>query len=282
MIRWCAYCQRYQGEVEPFDDYSMTHGICERCCARKAFLHEEPSNLGAIRGFFIRVAQSATDPAVSAFELVREGDALGLDPVDLLLGIVQPVLRQIGDRWERGEATVAEEHRVTALCSTLIQLLMETDARVATLRRTKRPTVLLVGATHNYHTLGLQILAAFLLKNRISVLTVYPCLPPSEIVKLARSVQPRIVAVSAAMPDHIQSAVEIDERLAAGRSSERPLVVVGGLALRSEASIPAHGSLLACRDLNMFLEVASAPRARARARDQQTLANKHRLASARL
>jgi len=264
MIRWCAFCQRYQGEIEPFDDYSMTHGICERCSARKAFLHEEPSNLGAIRRFFLRVAQSATAPAVSAFELVREGNALGLDPVDLLLGIVQPVLRQIGDRWERGEATVAEEHRVTALCSTLIKLLMETDARVAMLRRRKSPTVLLVAAAHNYHTLGLQILAAFLLKNRISVLTVYPCLPPRDIVKLAQSVQPRIVAVSAAMPDHIQSAVEIDERLAAVRSSERPLVVVGGLALRSEASIPAHGSLLACRDLNMFLELASAPRARAR------------------
>jgi len=36
MIRWCAHCQRYQGDVEPLDDYSVTHTICEDCVARGA------------------------------------------------------------------------------------------------------------------------------------------------------------------------------------------------------------------------------------------------------
>ena len=24
MIKWCAYCQRFMQEVEPYDDFSMT------------------------------------------------------------------------------------------------------------------------------------------------------------------------------------------------------------------------------------------------------------------
>ena len=36
MIRWCAYCQHYQGEQEPLDDYSITHDICEPCLASGA------------------------------------------------------------------------------------------------------------------------------------------------------------------------------------------------------------------------------------------------------
>ncbi len=34
MIKWCAYCQQFMTEVEPFDDYRMTHGICSTCQPR--------------------------------------------------------------------------------------------------------------------------------------------------------------------------------------------------------------------------------------------------------
>ncbi len=31
MIRICAWCNRPMGEKEPFDDKSITHGMCEKC-----------------------------------------------------------------------------------------------------------------------------------------------------------------------------------------------------------------------------------------------------------
>jgi methanogenic corrinoid protein MtbC1 len=257
MIRWCAYCQRYQGEVEPYDDYSVTHTLCEDCEARDAYLREEPASLESIRHFLGRLSHTGTGPGPSAAELVAQGAALGLDPADLLLGIVQPVLHRIGDRWARSEATVAEEHRVTALCSALIQLIADADPNVAALRQAQRPEVLLVVAEDNHHTLGIQILEVLLIRNRISTFTIYPGLPTDETVRLARSLSPRVVAISAALPEQLQPALRVANRLAESPPDERPLVVVGGLALRGESSLPAGAPMVPCRDPRALLELAS-------------------------
>lgn len=257
MIRWCAYCQRYQGEVEPYDDYSVTHTICEACEAREAYLSKEPPSLESIRRFLGRLGRVGTGPDPTAAELVAQGAALGLDPADLLLGIVQPVLYQIGDRWARSEATIAEEHRVTALCSALIQLIADADPNVAALRQAQQPEVLLVVAEDNHHTLGIQILEVLLIRNRISTLTIHPGLPAEETVRLARSFSPRVVAISAALPEQLQPALRVANRLAESTPGKRPLVVVGGLALRGESSLPEGAPLVRCRDPRALLELAS-------------------------
>ena len=265
MIRWCAYCQRYQGEVEPYDDYSVTHTLCEACEAREAYLSKEPRSLEAIRRFLGRLVHVRTGPDPTAAELVAQGAALGLDPADLLLGIVQPVLHQIGDRWARAEATIAEEHQVTALCSALIQLIAEADPNVAALRQAQQPEVLLVVAEDNHHTLGIQILEVLLIRNRISTFTIYPGLPAEETVRLARSLSPRVVAISAALPEQLQPALRVANRLAESPPGKRPLVVVGGLALRGENSLPAGAPLVPCRDPRTLLELASHTEAAIRA-----------------
>jgi methanogenic corrinoid protein MtbC1 len=263
MIRWCAYCQRYQGEVDPFDEYSLTHTICEACEARAAYLRKEPPSLESIRHFLGRMARIGTGPGPTAAELVAQGAALGLDPDDLLLGVVQPVLHRIGERWARAEATIAEEHRVTALCAAVIERIAEADPKVVELRQAQRPDVLLVVAEGNQHTLGIQILEALLIRSRISTFTLYPGLPADETVQLARSLAPRVVAISAALPEQLEPALRVAERLADSPAEERPLVAVGGFALRADPSLRVGAPLVPCRDPRELLELASRPRAAA-------------------
>jgi len=257
MIRWCAYCQRYQGDVEPFDDYSVTHTICEACVAKGALLRPPPPSIKAIQAFLSRIARSGVEPGLTAAEVVAQGDALGLDPFDLLRGVVQPVLRQIGDRWARSEATIAEEHRVSALCSTVIQTMIARETDLAALRKTQPPAVLLVVAEGNQHTLGAQILEVFLLRHHVPTYAVYPALPAHEIVALARRLQPRVVAISAAVPEQIPSASIVAEQLSAQPPAVRPLVVVGGRALDGGPSLPAGSPLIACNDVHALLELVS-------------------------
>lgn len=261
MIRWCAYCQRYQGDVEPLDDYSVTHTICEDCLAEGSLLRASPPSIKAIQAFFSRIARSGVEPMLTAAEVVAQGDALGLDPVDLLLGVVQPVLHQIGDRWARSEATIAEEHRVSALCSSVIQTMIARETDLAALRKAQPPAVLLVVAEGNQHTLGAQVLEVFLLHHHVPTYAVYPALPTHEIVALAQRLQPRVVAISAAMPEQIASASIVAEQLSALPPAERPLVVVGGRALVGGPSLPAGAPLIACNDVHALLELASRPRA---------------------
>jgi methanogenic corrinoid protein MtbC1 len=259
VIRWCAYCQRYQGEARPYDDYSVTHTICERCEGNEAFLTPEPDWLESIRRFLGRLDLAATDPAPTAEQLVAQGAALGLEPADLLLGIVQPVLRRIGDRWARAEATVAEEHRVTALCSALIERIAGASPGTAALRQSKEPEILLVIAEDNQHTLGIQILEVLSILRGIATFTVYPGLPAEEIVGLARALSPRVVAISAALPEHVERASNVSDRLGASPPGERPLVVVGGLAVRGGRTLPAGAPLVTCRDPRVLLDYVARP-----------------------
>lgn len=261
MIRWCAYCQRHQGEAEPYDDYSVTHTICENCVARDAYMGREPASLAAIRGFLARVADAGAGPQASAEQLLSEGMALGLDPVDLLLGIVQPVLHQIGARWARGEATIAEEHRVSATCGLLIQRIADADPSAAALRQAPRPEVLLLAAANNHHTLGIQLLEALLIRQHISTFTIYPGLPVDEIVALARKIRPRVAAVSCALPEQLGSALLAAERLAELPREERPLVVVGGFAVCDRRTSAAGARPVLSRDPRVLIDLVLQARA---------------------
>src|SRR5512139_77926 len=185
MIRWCAYCQRYQGEVAPFDDYSMTHTICESCRASGAFMSRPSADLDAIRNFFGRIALAGPDLGLTPSEIVAEGASLGLEPLDLMLGILQPLLYQLGARWERSDATIAEEHRISGTCAAVIQSILESDESLAALGRMRPPTVLLVAAEGNDHVLGMRILEVVLLRHHIPTVAIYPGLPVTEIVQLA-------------------------------------------------------------------------------------------------
>jgi methanogenic corrinoid protein MtbC1 len=257
VIRWCAYCQRYQGETWPYDDYSVTHTICDACEAHAADFVCQPARIEAIQRFFQRVLRTDTMPGPNAAELVAEGAALGIGPVDLLLGIVQPVLRRIGDRWARSEATIAEEHQVSARCSAIVDLLVHADPSLAQLRQAPHPEALLVAAEGNFHTLGLRVIEAYLVTHRISTFTVYPGLPAGEVVELAQRLSPRLLAISAALSEHVLSAVDVARRLATWPSGARPEVVVGGFALRSDTpSLPPDAPLVACSDLRVLLELA--------------------------
>jgi methanogenic corrinoid protein MtbC1 len=257
VIRWCAYCQRYQGETWPYDDYSVTHTICNACAVHAADFAGQPPHLEAIQRFFQRLLRVDAVPTASPAELVAEGAALGIGQIDLLLGIVQPVLRQIGERWARAEATVAEEHQLSARCSAIIDFLVHADASLAGLQQAVRPAALLVPAAGNVHTLGLRMIEVYLITHRISTFTVDPGLPAGEVVELARRLSPRVVAISAALPQQLRAAVEVGQRLAALPDGARPEVAVGGFALRSDMpAVPADARLVLSNDLRVLLELA--------------------------
>src|SRR3954471_22110114 len=66
------------------------------------------------------------------YAAVRDGDELaarrivdrlhdgGVTPLDLCEQLFTPALRRLGDDWAAGRATVAEEHRASAICDRLI------------------------------------------------------------------------------------------------------------------------------------------------------------------
>ena len=66
---------------------------------------------------------------VEVDEILQESRRLRMPPMDLLLGILQPLLVEIGQLWEAGQVTVAVEHRFSALAGQLVAQVQK-DAAV--------------------------------------------------------------------------------------------------------------------------------------------------------
>lgn len=232
MIRWCAYCQRYIGESAPYDRYDFTHGICRQCVTTHAVLDDAGvARMRPVADYYLKVGEVAYQGDAPK-ELLEEGLGLGLDPWDLLMGIVTPALRRIGERWANGEVPPTAEFRLSQCTSDLLGLLSERQPHFRTLREAPRPEVLLVSPRGKGHNLGLQLVAFFLLNRGISVKVLPACLPTAELVAMAAHLEPRKVGISCALAEQLPPTREIVNALAELPEGVRPLVYVGGFALR--------------------------------------------------
>lgn len=232
MIQWCSYCQRYQGESPPFDNYVITHGICDRCMDGERFLDaaavEQSRPLVA---FFARLREEAlTGSAVRADALLAEAEELGVRPLDFLVGMLQPVLCELGDLWAAGRISIATEHQFTRLSTSVASAVRQKLLASLPPRASSRPDVLLVAADGNSHTLGLEIVEVQLLSAGYAAHLVIPGLPAQEVASLVRSLKPKILAVSACLDAHVTGLGELAPLL--DEVGERPRLLVGGHAIR--------------------------------------------------
>jgi methanogenic corrinoid protein MtbC1 len=219
--------------VAPFEDFALTHTLCDACVNSDAVLDESRAGqMVPIRNFLEKVARAGEAAPASATALVEEGLRLGLAPVDLLMGVLQPVLYRMGVRWSEAVAGIHEEHRLTSVCATMIQLLAERQRAEFGARQSPAPAVLLVNAEGNFHTLGVQIVEFYLLAHGVPVFTVHPGLPARQVLALALSLRPKVIGVSVALPTQLASVRELAEELAQLSAAERPRLVAGGYGVR--------------------------------------------------
>jgi methanogenic corrinoid protein MtbC1 len=266
MIRWCAYCQKFMGEKAPFDDYSFTHGQCASCHSQRVHLREDMElRLQAMREFSQKYFLSARDGLTFANprEFVAEGKALGLGPLDLFMGIVQPLLYRIGEAYARGEITIAREHKFTDFAERILFHIQEQLA-LDVKSSSKGVDVLLLAAEGNQHTLGIRTLKYAVQEHGFSVEALFPGMPNPEAVAAVGSFSPRVVGLSVAVPEQVLAAAQLSQNIREAYG-DGVKVVLGGVALRDHELpgkgefdlVVSNGSLDSLLD---FLRVTCGPR----------------------
>jgi methanogenic corrinoid protein MtbC1 len=230
VIKWCTYCSHYICECEPWTDYQITHGVCQ-ACFKKLLADEVPDPLAMqeVRTFFRSmqaVARSGTP--VEMDRILRESRRLRMPPMDLLLGILQPLLVEIGQLWEEGKVTVAIEHRFSALVQQIVAQVQKDAAGAA---GPDRAELVLFNAEGNDHQLGLMMAECFFVTCGIATHAVLEGLPVKEVLDLLESWKPEAVGFSVALPPQMQQVRELAVRM---RELARPprSLFVGGPALR--------------------------------------------------
>jgi methanogenic corrinoid protein MtbC1 len=206
VLSWCAYCQQFQGELPPFESMVITHGMCAECAGKDfegaPHLLEHAHELRGIQRKLKLASGRANHGEVA--NVVTEAAAAGVRPVDIMMGLIAPLLCATGKDWEAATLTVSEEHRFTAFCE-------DTFAIVEAHVRAEMPDafadedgphadIVLINAPGNHQTLGIRVLALWLISRgrRARIISRQPDL--AQLVERVVAATPQIVAISVACP----------------------------------------------------------------------------------
>jgi excisionase family DNA binding protein len=142
----------------------------------------------------LRARMLAGDEA-GAWAVVEAALVSGVAPTEFHLGVLAPVLRQIGTDWETGALAVADEHRATAVAVRLVGRLGPRFAR----RGRTRGTVVLGGAPGDAHSLPTALVADVLRDARYTVVDLGGDTPPESFAATASATDRlRAVGISVA------------------------------------------------------------------------------------
>ncbi len=119
-----------------------------------------------------------------------------LPPFDVVRDVLTPVLHEVGDRWHRGEFSIAQERIASTCARRQLTALLHTFNSVA-----KGPSVVFATMSGERHEIGILMHAVLASSLRVRSYYLGPDLPPEEAGLCALKVKAAAVAVSVVMPD---------------------------------------------------------------------------------
>lgn len=162
--------------------------------------------------------------AQAATETIGEALRDGLDPVDLIEDVIAPSQRLVGERWERGEWTVAQQHAATGLATAAVCAL---DAAMPA---ADRGLVVLACAEREWHALPLQLIGATLRAGGWQVSLLGSAVTASRLSRTLHELGPDAVGVSSSVLVSIPNA-----RRCVEASTTAGIPIVGGPAFGTSA-----------------------------------------------
>jgi DNA-binding transcriptional MerR regulator len=154
-----------------------------------------------------------------------------LGPRAFALELAVPLLRRVGDEWERGGLSVAAEHAASAALRTLLGATVRRDGAAAS-----GPAVIFSTPAGERHELGALIAAAWALGAGVRSVYLGPDLPVDELTLAARTLGAGAVALGVAGDDVARSEREIRALRAALPAHVR--IWLGGCAASALAVPP--------------------------------------------
>lgn len=129
-----------------------------------------------------------------AWVLTEAALASGAEPPTVYLDLFVPAMRLIGDRWERGELGVADEHRATAVMQRLIGRMGPRFRR----RGRSRGTIVVGAPDGELHALPTALVADLLRAEGFDVIDLGASVPAESFVECA-ALAPSLRAVAIAV-----------------------------------------------------------------------------------
>lgn len=195
-----------------------------------------------------RAATAALDEA-RASDIVAEllSRHSSQELMDDLLG---PTLTWVGERWEQGEWTVAQEHRATSLLVRIVRELPRSP------RYERGETALVVAAEGEWHTVPVAMLDCVLRADGFDVVALDGPIPAGQVLSLLHELGPRAMVVSCVMTANLPG---LRRMARVARDAGTP-VVGGGRALTANRARLVGADAFAARVSDVGAAIDATPR----------------------
>lgn len=129
-----------------------------------------------------------------------------LTPARLIDEVLEPLLREVGERWHMGRFSIAQERMVSTSVRKHVGLVVETFDRSA-----RRDVIVFATLPGERHELGLLMSAMICASHGFKIHYLGPDLPAEEIGRYAREVGASLVAVSVVLLESLpQLALQLE------------------------------------------------------------------------
>jgi len=174
--------------------------------------------------------------AAGAWSVIENAMASGVDPDRVYFDIVIPAMRHIGDLWEAGNVTVAQEHQASAVTMRTIGRL----SPLLTRRGRKRGSIVLGAPPTDQHGVPIAILTDLLRGRGFRVYDLGDDVPVESFVETALGAE-RLIAVGVGATTDGNDR-KIRAIVAAVRDAVVIPVILGGRAIRDAGHAAALGA----------------------------------------
>lgn len=190
-----------------------------------------------------------------ALEGVLQNGIVALGRGLLTIGVIIPLVRLIGEEWERGTMRIVHEHCATAVIRTLLGDFVHSHSATV-----NAPVLLVTTPPGQLHELGALIVAATATDRGWRVIYLGPGLPPEEIAVAFRQWKADALALSIVYPaDDPLLAAQL--RMIRRLLPDAPIISGGSAAAAYQAALREIRSIV-CDDISSTTRVLEEIRAR--------------------
>ncbi|MCV2356309.1 cobalamin B12-binding domain-containing protein [Paucibacter sp. B2R-40] len=168
-----------------------------------------------------------------ALQMVADLESQGHGLVEIEVRLVENCLRSIGQRWQRNEVSVAQEHLATATASTVMAERFAHHPLPASLGH----KAVLASVQGNQHSVGLRMVSDALELAGWDVQCLGANTPTRDLVRQIQQWQPDLVALSVAFPSQLADARHAIQQIRQACPLNSPRIIVGGMVLNQHPGL---------------------------------------------
>jgi methanogenic corrinoid protein MtbC1 len=220
------------GQSKPLNNFSFTYGICKACKKEKEDEAEDDDSkwtkeIEAINLFYNSILGDINKGIyVEPTQILAKFKHLNLNTSDLILGVLHPLLVQVGQYFDEGKISIEKEHLFSKSINEVIAALtIEPDEM--------HNGIVLFSSKENIHTIGLNFLKLLIVREiPVSVVIIdYAPNTFDEFLHLLEKYHPKVIGVSFALPtqiDYLKQIIQWCDDLKG--DSMVPTILAGGQA----------------------------------------------------